>query len=316
MRLTATGRLIFILIGMILFVGSGLIAYSFFKSKTAKIPSTFEECEQTPGSILSASYPAVCMTKTGQRFVQPLSEEEKKFLNPPEEPTSSPYIPSGWLTYRDTEYGISFSYPSDWQLDPENHNIFSQGEIINLQILGETSVALSVAKPVPTDLSLEDWIDSEFIQPQLDVLTRDAKLTYNSTLGNQNAVQVQICQQGDCNSFRFAKIGNQIYGIEFFTEKATKPLYMSQIDQIISSYNINSSVKAGPITSDKCLIGGCNGEICQNASDEPIASICLYLEEFECYKNAECTVQAEGNCGWTQSEELLFCLNSKKSTTY
>jgi len=67
-------------------------------------------------------------------------------------------------------------------------------------------------------------------------------------------------------------------------------------------------------TDKKCKIGGCNGEICQNADDEDIMSICQYKDEFACYKNTDCTVQSDGNCGWTQSEELVNCLNEKSGT--
>jgi hypothetical protein len=58
---------------------------------------------------------------------------------------------------------------------------------------------------------------------------------------------------------------------------------------------------------DGCIVGGCNGEIC---SDKEVASPCIYKPEFECYRNAVCEKQSDGNCGWTSTAELTACLGA------
>lgn len=58
-----------------------------------------------------------------------------------------------------------------------------------------------------------------------------------------------------------------------------------------------------------CVIGGCNGEICTEASQNPVVSVCRWLEEYACYQTAICEVQANGRCGWTQTEILRQCLD-------
>lgn len=63
----------------------------------------------------------------------------------------------------------------------------------------------------------------------------------------------------------------------------------------------------------KCVVGGCSGELCVDATLGSVASICIYREEFACYRNAICERQADGQCGWTQSDELKSCIASKKS---
>lgn len=62
-----------------------------------------------------------------------------------------------------------------------------------------------------------------------------------------------------------------------------------------------------------CVVGGCSGELCVDGNLGNVASICIYREEFACYKTAECKRQADGQCGWTQSEELRSCLDTKKN---
>lgn len=57
-----------------------------------------------------------------------------------------------------------------------------------------------------------------------------------------------------------------------------------------------------------CYIGGCSSQVC---SDRPDAvTTCEYRSEYACYQGAECKVQANGECGWTQTAELRACLNN------
>lgn len=60
-------------------------------------------------------------------------------------------------------------------------------------------------------------------------------------------------------------------------------------------------------SSGKCFIGGCSNEIC---SEEEMVSVCVYKDEYACYKTATCEVQKDGNCGWTMTEELKNCLGN------
>lgn len=52
---------------------------------------SYEECLVTEGSLLQESYPATCVTRSGQQFVQPLTPEEAAQLVPPSStPTPTP----------------------------------------------------------------------------------------------------------------------------------------------------------------------------------------------------------------------------------
>lgn len=57
-----------------------------------------------------------------------------------------------------------------------------------------------------------------------------------------------------------------------------------------------------------CKPTGCSGEIC---SDQDMASTCIYREEYACYTPAKCERQGDGKCGWTQTNELKVCVDSK-----
>jgi hypothetical protein len=58
----------------------------------------------------------------------------------------------------------------------------------------------------------------------------------------------------------------------------------------------------------QCFVGGCSGQICSD--EEGVASTCEWREEYACYQSATCEVQADGNCGWTQTSELQACLGT------
>jgi len=68
------------------------------------------------------------------------------------------------------------------------------------------------------------------------------------------------------------------------------------------------NVTPKPTVSAKCYVGGCSAQIC---SDEPDAmSDCMFRPEYACYKDAMCEQQASGLCGWTETPELVACLDS------
>lgn len=54
-----------------------------------------------------------------------------------------------------------------------------------------------------------------------------------------------------------------------------------------------------------CVITGCSGQIC---ADEQVATTCEFRPEYECYKSAVCERQANNQCNWTLTENLVSCL--------
>ena len=58
-----------------------------------------------------------------------------------------------------------------------------------------------------------------------------------------------------------------------------------------------------------CRVAGCSGELCVGP-EGPGVSICIWPEEFACYRGATCEPQADGACGWTPTPELTMCLAS------
>lgn len=59
-----------------------------------------------------------------------------------------------------------------------------------------------------------------------------------------------------------------------------------------------------------CVVTGCSGQVC---GDEQMMTTCEYRAEYACYKTARCERQPTGKCGWTETKELLSCLNQTRN---
>ena len=87
------------------------------QSATSQI-ATYEECVSAGNTILE-SYPAVCVTKDGKRFVQDINKVNDSVTN-------------NWKTYENKEYGFKFKYPSDWGTGSECNGDQQSNIIIRL----------------------------------------------------------------------------------------------------------------------------------------------------------------------------------------
>jgi hypothetical protein len=60
------------------------------------------------------------------------------------------------------------------------------------------------------------------------------------------------------------------------------------------------------LADNGCFVGGCSGQVCSD--QEGVISTCEWREEYACYRDATCERQSDGQCGWTETPELLTCL--------
>ena len=60
-------------------------------------------------------------------------------------------------------------------------------------------------------------------------------------------------------------------------------------------------------TEGACVRGGCSGQLCIEEGVD-IASTCEWRPVFQCYQQATCERQLNGQCGFTPTHELVECL--------
>ncbi len=61
-------------------------------------------------------------------------------------------------------------------------------------------------------------------------------------------------------------------------------------------------------TQTPCVKTGCSGHVC---ADSHRITTCEFRPEYACYQQATCERQADGTCGFTQTQALTDCLASK-----
>lgn len=59
----------------------------------------------------------------------------------------------------------------------------------------------------------------------------------------------------------------------------------------------------------QCRITGCSGQIC---ADQDVITTCEFKPEYACFRTAQCEPQADGTCGWTDTQALRACLERAK----
>ena len=68
-------------------------------------------------------------------------------------------------------------------------------------------------------------------------------------------------------------------------------------------------INSNPAES-KCIVAGCSGELCIDKTDNNVSgvSMCIWTNQYACYKTAKCELQSTGKCGWTVTSELNACI--------
>ncbi len=63
-----------------------------------------------------------------------------------------------------------------------------------------------------------------------------------------------------------------------------------------------------PKTTKGCVVGGCSSQLCGEEGQDLI-STCEWTAKYSCYQKATCERQPSGQCGWTETPELLQCID-------
>lgn len=135
--------------------------------------------------------------------------------------------------------------------------------------------------------------------------------------GKEIAV-IPITAQGEWMTTDFVPFsGSMMFG-KVNTKKGTLVLQKDNPSGLIE----NSAQIEIPIIFDPALVSdgassgtkecrptGCSGQLC---ADQDLVSTCEFKNEYACYSEAECKLQNNGECGWTQTEALSLCIQTSK----
>lgn len=237
----------------------------------------------------------------GYQVIKSTIEKNYQFKDLPG-PTATPTLTkSGWKTY--TNELFSFEYPFEYEIEQTN-----DPEMIIL--IGKVKDSY--------ETTYIDWREKEYsnitIKDKLNKMEKTDDIESQSNIkGGVDLIVTEDAKLG--SQFGVNNSRNRIVILDSNINRLIKlttnpPVENSgyKFDQILSTFRfLDESVDPTTLReNDRCVISGCSGEIC---ASEEMFSTCELKPESVCYKTATCEVQENGNCGWTQTEELRECLN-------
>lgn len=309
--------------------------------------NSFDECVGLRGSKIQKSYPAVCVTTDGQRFIQSIDSANSPDPTPtPPDVHISPTLINqltGWQIFSYESFMIET--PPNWTATQQNSNYtFSYTSISDGRKEKPDSYRIQI-NVVDTNQDLDQYVgEQEKIGKKIG--GSDFQwLSSPATLNDQPASRITTAVPGFL-IFSKNPSKNQIIEMVFLNDFSKNNLLASQIlksFRFISSScpvscseeiyqntpcstntyittNLDSCSCPQEVSCQQshqatssanlksCIISGCNNDIC---SDSKVIVDCVEDEGESCYQEASCEHQADNQCGWTQTEELTQCLEQK-----
>lgn len=287
-----------IVVLVVMIVGLTAGYYLFNQQKLQNINS-FEECAKY--YPVMESYPAKCNTPDGRHFVQELSDEETKKLQPPEGDETA-----NWKTYTNSDFGYSIKYPTD---------IFIRHICPLEELVLSKRVASEEREVIDIGTCVRDFrFTFEIISPVGEVDEPKSNNEYKVT-----AEEIIIDNIKGVRYLAILKEGvlgppPKWYMEVFIKKDRLHRIYLSDkillpvFNQMLSTFKFLPASPAGGDQADNgCKVTGCSGQICAEEGED-IVTTCEFRNEYACYKTAKCERQADGKCGWTETKELINCL--------
>ncbi len=146
-----------------------------------------------------------------------------------------------WKTYDNRTWGLTFRYPSAWQVGDGGQN-FQNGDLFSLTHIGQTQrpqtelydgVSFAVMLPVTTDEELADWMKRTYgMQSEL---APDRPPQYSEkTIGANRYETVSVCGLG-CFTYYHLQSGGEVYGFMVMAEGPDAHVYQQDAEKILAS---------------------------------------------------------------------------------
>jgi hypothetical protein len=148
-------------VALLLIAIIGAAAYLFYQNqnKQAPQPASYEGCVNAEGSVIQESYPATCITKDGERFLQPLPDDTQNNLQSNFEAPDFESL-ENWIIFT-SNYEYEIKFPAKFEIDTnmlrgsEEFKISSDDEYIALFWKQDLLTDLSVKEKYPYGLAIK-----------------------------------------------------------------------------------------------------------------------------------------------------------------
>lgn len=169
------------------------IAYQ--KVNKPNIPTNYEECAKTKGSIIRESYPAVCVTKDKKEFIQVIPEDEQNLLEVEDKQSidTDNLIPEDWKAYTNVKYSYEVKYPPSWTTTERNSISYDF-----VSLLPPDSSSDSISSPGII------WIKAEK-NNSLTTSEDDSLKIFQSFMNSCSSQTPTQCTQKNSDDYKFEK---------------------------------------------------------------------------------------------------------------
>lgn len=199
-------------------------------------------------------------------------------------------------TYTNQKIKFSFQYPQELELkEVSTPNI----ELVNLFKDGRSEITVEVKDSQGKTLDEILSVDRGIVET---IFSKEIKL------GDQRAIQERVKAQ----AMGGTEVGEGVYAVK--ENQFIRIIYSDEIKQyieiILNTFKFTDQLASvgDKVVGEGCKIAGCSGQGCVSADSPDVSSTCEYREVYGCYRSAECKIQSDGKCGWTQTEILKSCL--------
>jgi hypothetical protein len=221
-------RTLLFAVAIMVFAFMGIAFIQIIERRTNANVTNYEECIKARGSTILESYPAICVSVSDKRFIQPLSEVDKRFLISPT-PTAEPT----------PEVEITFTLPAGWtRIRPDS----------SFESSDEDERAIEFAKVQETRQYPIGRLTVQYSKTQELVLPKSGFQTKKITL-NGTAYEVLESAQsgGGIDSFSTdAYVGRSVDGTHYIRAFVR---YQNDIDEKVQQQIISSLQFATPSPS-------------------------------------------------------------------
>lgn len=217
---------------------SGIVITSLYKDKivyttTATDPAPFkEDCDKRGGTFNECGSPCgpdaeFCIEVCAYTCENLFKEEEM-----PEEET-----PEDWIMHESEEYGFSFKYPPDMDLE-------MQGDMIRVDLWGPTQrpdtelydgILISIWRP-PNDqnIDLKQFAD-QGLENQLAFEGEMIQPVTHKTYGEIEGYEFSVVSLGEFTTFYFENLNDEIIEISYFVEDPANQGFEETLKKILGS---------------------------------------------------------------------------------
>lgn len=266
-----------------------------------------------------------------QQNVSPVTQKDNVLVNNTTAQKSNPDTEK-FKTYTNSSLSFQFQYPNDLIAKEDTEEAFNQrggGDFrknfqgyVQYQPAKFISAVVVLGKDKnfdlnpfslwifdnPDSLTIDDWYRNYWYYPFVwGDFTYTGKFDLapktEATISGQPAKAGLIDYQPGKPKFVYLSVGKKMYLFRII-DNAVKVG-----EKILSTFKLTGGDNNTPDIGG-CQIAGCSNQLCVESDAKNTISTCIYSPTFACYKNAKCAKQANGKCGWTQTDELKQCLQN------